>query len=141
MITRFANWSEILAAEIDSRRGQVFVRGRTDCARTVADLVKAICGVDPMGADWRRAYFSDKDARRIIQSVNGDLLPLFRRQLNAAGFVEIDPAYAQRGDIAYFHLGEKHQGAALFYGSGLLTPDKIGFRVLPRSSASVAWKV
>ena len=141
MIQRVTNWPEILAAEVFARRHQVFSRSQADCVRTIADIVQKICGVDPLGADWRSAYATDEEARDIIRSARGELLPLFRARLRAAGFEEISPEAGQRGDIAYVRETTLQHGAALFFGSGLLTPDKIGFKVIPRIRAIAAWRV
>lgn len=140
MIQRFPDWPERLVAAVDRRRGQVFVRGQTDCLPTVADIIREFTGVDLLGPTWRSAYNDDLEALRIIRRFGGNLLEAFRSHL-ASQVPEIDPRLAKRGDLAFVRLAEMSQGAALFYGDGLLIPDKVGFRNLPRSCAVAAWRI
>lgn len=141
MITRLPNWPERLAAAVESRRTQTFERSKTDCLRTVADIIQEFTGVDLMGQEWRNAYHNDLEAMRLIRRFKGNILEAFKQQVEGHGLVEIDPRSAQRGDLAFVRISETHQGAALFYGGGLISPDKIGFKTLSRAEALHAWRI
>lgn len=109
--------------------------------RTVADIIRDFTGTDLMGDEWRNAYSSDKDALRIIRSHGGDLMQLFKGQAEKHGAAEVDPRLANRGDLAFIRIDEFHQGAALFYGTGVISPGRTGFISLPRSSVLRAWRI
>lgn len=141
MIQRFPDWPERLVAAVDRRRTQIFVRGQTDCLPTIADIIQEFTGVDLLGPTWRNAYSDDLEALRIIRRFGGNLLEAFRSHLSNQGVEEIDPRLAKRGDLGFVRLTETSQGAALFCGDGLLIPDKVGLRNMPRSYALAAWRI
>lgn len=126
-------------AAISGRLAQKFERGVTDCVMTIADIVKAYTGAD-FAEQYRGKYSDDLGAARIITQ-GGDLGKMLAARMAELGWEEIKPNFARRGDLAFIYRGKLDQAIGVVAGSGILTPDAIGLKTVPRSEASRAWRV
>lgn len=140
MIKRRPNWERHMDAAITARIPQTFQRGITDCVMTIADIIEAYTGAD-IAKDYRGQYSDDLGAWRIIERAGGDLGKMLADRMAELGAKEISPKFAGRGDLAFIYRGRLDQALAIFTGAGLLTPDKVGFKTVPRSEALRAWRI
>lgn len=140
MSARLKDWEKLMDAAITARLGQTFQRGVTDCIMTVADIVLAYTAVD-FAADYRGRYADDLGAFRIITEGGGDLGKMLSGRMESIGWREINPNFAHRGDVAFVYRGKLDQALGIFTGAGILTPDKVGLKTIPRAEALRAWRI
>ena len=140
MSARLKDWEKLMDAAIAARVTQTFKRGLTDCIMTIADIVQAGTGVD-FAADYRGRYTDDLGAFRIITEGGGDLGKMIAGRMESLGWREIKPNFAHRGDVAFIYRGKLDQALGIFTGAGILTPDKVGLKTIPRTEALRAWRI
>ena len=133
MMQRFDDWTDRLAAFLESRRAVPFAWGRNDCALFAADAVAAMTGQDPAAA--LRGYSTAAEAARRMQAVGG-LAALADAALGA----QIDPKLAFRGDIVMLALRDR-ECLGVVDGARIASPGEAGLLFLPRSAATLAWRV
>lgn len=112
-----------------------FRPGKHDCALFVAGAVDAMTGVDP-AAEWRDQYRSLKRGREILAEAGvTDMV-----EIAAARFPEIEPIFAQEGDVAVVD-GDDGPAFGLVQGPMIyvLRPDGMGF--VPLTDAKRAFRV
>lgn len=122
-------WQLRLAALVQRCNGRAFEWGVFDCARFASEVVEAVTGVDP----WPGlVYASEKEALRHLQKT--DLETLAANNLGP----EIDPAFAQPGDIGLAMMGGQPMLCAQV-GRAWMAPARAGgLAVSP--VPSVAWR-
>lgn len=142
-ICRQPGWEARLVALADFLRGQRFCWGRTDCAQIAFQAFDALVNA-PIGltAAYRHQYASRASALRFQRRYHIDAAHVLRE----SGCIEVEPAYAQRGDIlvgwkdgfacAHVVLGERvlssHPDRGVFQTSVrelLAWPGLVGLRV------------
>lgn len=126
-------WEHDLHEVIEGAREAPFSWGRHDCATWVADVRRALTGIDA-AARWRGTYRTAPGAMRAIRRSGArDLAEAVTREL---GGPLASPSLAQRGDIV-------SDGAALGVCLGaeaaFLGPDGLVFR--PLAVCTMAWRV
>jgi hypothetical protein len=92
---RIEQWSTVLHDFIEARRNTPFSWGGSDCCLFAADAVQAITEQD-FAAAWRGKYDDAREAHALIADAGGvdNMIPLD----------EIEPNYAQRGDVAMIDM-------------------------------------
>lgn len=91
-------WPQMLADYLMEARAMGFVWGRNDCVLFGANWVRSLTGTDPLKG-YRGRWSSARGAARLIDSLGAPLGDLVNDCLVAAGFEEVPPARAGRGDI------------------------------------------
>lgn len=128
---RKPDWELCLAREL--AREEPFKWGERDCCLFAADCVKAMTGDDPAKA-WRGIYASEDEATALtggnIASVISDALA-----------VEIPPGYAQRGDVVLIPTRQGDMAAVIGLDGKAVMLLEQGYRRLPASLATKAWRV
>jgi len=120
-------------ALIRPEKRRPFLWGEHDCCLFAADCAKAMCGED-FGAGFRGAYNSETGAKKILLRSGGSLEKVLARFLD-----EVNPALAQRGDIAVIeNAGRKCSG--VIYGGAVWVPGESGLVGLRLNPLSV-WRV
>ena len=92
---RFDDWPTRLAEAIDAERSIPFEYGVSDCSMFAANIIRAIRGDDIFGR-YRGRYKTKRGAYSITR---GNPTNWVDRVGVDFGLIEIDPAYAQRGDL------------------------------------------
>lgn len=135
---RLAGWPEALVAAIEAARHRPFAWGEHDCAIMAADVVRAITGRD-WYEDWRGTYATEEALAARVEPFGG-VEGALASVMAAFGAQEIDPAFAQRGDVVLVHIGnEEMVGIALDDRVAVAGLDGLGFA--PRRMARRAWAV
>jgi hypothetical protein len=140
-LKRAENWPIKLADALVRARRRPFVWGQHDCCLFVADVVKAMTGMD-MGADIRGRYDSREGAAALIAQTTGGggFDALAALYADRYGFAEVAPGFAWRGDVALTDadLGPT-LGIIIDSSVGHLAPGGLTF--LPRALVRRAWRV
>lgn len=115
--------------------------GQLDCCLFAANIVLAITGRDP-ALDLRGQYASEREAYDLMrQRFGGGIETTVAALAQRAGFTEIPPALAQRGDVVL--AGRRRQCAAgVVDTSGrkiALFPRRLV--LVPAAQARRAWRV
>lgn len=124
-----------MRAGIAQRVFAPFVWGESDCG-FVFDIIRDMTGFDAI-ADIR-GYRDERSALRAVRNAGFPSV----MALVEARFVEIDPAFAQRGDIGYPSI-VPHQlmSPAIIDGANGYSKDLTGGVVVPISHLVRAWAV
>lgn len=133
---RLPDWDRRLVEAMASHIVHPFAWGTFDCARLMADAVRAVVGFDPLdGFAWSSAI----EARRALRRVDADCVGDYISRL----FPEIDPSEARRGDLATPNSGifDPLSSPAVVLGSDMVSRNAERFVVLPTSIAVRAWRV
>ena len=94
---RINAWEESLVNYITTKRHEPFEYGVNDCCLFAAGAVDAITGEDPM-PEFRGQYDSLKTSLQVIKDIGAGTL----EATMDGKFPEVEIAYAQRGDLAFF---------------------------------------
>jgi hypothetical protein len=133
---RLSNWPRLLNDFVESRRHTPFAWGKNDCCTFAADAVVAIYGADPM--QHLRDLYDDATGALAIIGGADDLPEYACRVLVAAGFREIEPIFAGRGDVVCVKLERPTCGVHL--GSVIAAPSVAGLAFLPLNEVLKAWR-
>lgn len=133
---RLEGWEKRLNDTIESARDKPFVWGTHDCALFAAECVQAVTGRD-YAAPFFGQYDSVAGASALLDSHGG-----LEGIVAAAGFAEIPPAFATRGDLALVENdGRELLGVLELSGRFVAAPGAEGLLLLPLSQARKAWRV
>ena len=100
---RLIDWQSRFTALIKARQRDRFEWGRNDCCLFVTDAVLAITGKDIVPESFKGTYSTMLDGFRIIKEYSGGGVEAIAEKLTADnGFVEIQPSFAQRGDVGLY---------------------------------------
>lgn len=109
---RAVGWEKALVRELARLNAEPLEWGKSDCVTRVADVAKAMTGVDPM-ASLRGSYSSELGAARVMVARGcadvGELL--------ASAFPEVAPAMARRGDVGVVPGPDGVLSAVVFEGA------------------------
>jgi hypothetical protein len=132
---RLPDWRPRLVTYLAAVRDEPLVYGRHDCALFVAGAVEAMTGADP-AAGFRQGYTTLKGGlKRLAAEGLADHVALVRNLLE-----EVPPAFAMVGDVAV--IGEIGTPAlGIFEGESILVLKDWGLGLIPRSAASLAFRV
>lgn len=133
---RKVDWPRLMAEAIESRRTAAFEWGKNDCVLFTADIVKAMTDVDMM-EEWRGKYDDKESAHRLI-AANGGFEAFVENVCENHGLTEINPNFAQRGDIAFF---DTIPCVAIVTGAKSFAPAEDGLRSLKTRTAKKTWRV
>ena len=140
---RVRDWEERLSAFLAEARDKPFAWSSNDCITFATAAAAAMTGEDK-AADYRGQYTDRKGAATILKRLGkGTLL----RTVNAE-FEACPPAFAQRGDLVWFHgsVGICVGAEALFVGEERLARVdgvmlRAGLVAVPRGLWAKAWRV
>ena len=135
-------WPQMLAAYLAQARATGFVWGRHDCVLFGANWVRELTGTDPLKG-YRGRWSSARGAARVIAGLGAPLGDLVADTLTAAGFEEVPPARAGRGDIV---LGDMTRGLTVGivgdHRACFLTEDpRVPFAFLEPRRCARAWRI
>lgn len=103
---RFDDWPTRLQRYIDASICMSFRYGQHDCCLFTADCIRAMTGADL--AEWFRGrYATRKDALALIRerTGRGNVEAVAEYAAHERGLVEVQVAFAQRGDMALIGRG------------------------------------
>ena len=125
-----------------------FEYGRHDCALFVCNCIHVMTGEDPAAA-YRNRYRDRKGALKILKT--GGLEGIVERIALSLGATEIEPRFAQRGDVVLVDLPVCLTGTSRFSGPALaivdltgeqaVGPAEIGMVSVKLSEARRAWRI
>lgn len=132
---RIDGWSSALRDAIHRHQSAPFAWGANDCAVMVGACLRAVTGSDPL-AGYR--WTTPVGARRALKKAGAiDAVSFFAR-----GRVEIEPAFAQRGDIGI--VAGSHDALmspAVIDGTYAYSINENGPVVVPITDIVRAWAV
>lgn len=132
---RLPDWTSRLAAVLAAARRRPYQDGAHDCCTLAASACFATTGVDPLEAlrqaDGRLPWTDADSSARTLEELGG--LEAVAAQAFGA---RIEPAFAQRGDIAL--AGECF---AIVDADGLLAPGARGLVRVAADRVTAAWPV
>lgn len=136
-LTRLPDWPERLSEIIDAARYKPFVWGEHDCCLFAMDCVQAMTGVD-LAAPYR-GYKGKKQGLMVLKE-NGGLRGIAETVARKFNIAEIDPAFAGRGDVCLFNIG---QGDSLGIRAGewIYAPGLDAIAAMRLSLAKRAWRI
>ena len=133
---RIEGWETRLNDVIEAALYRPFRWGENDCCLFAAECVKAVTGAD-VGSPYRGLYDSAQGAACLLDELGG-----LEGAVRFAGFPEIPPAMAQRGDLAIApNDGREVLGIVDMTARQIAVPGENGLMFLPVSVASKAWRV
>ncbi len=138
---RFEDWPERLAALFERAADRPFRRGRHDCALFAGEAVFVMTGTD-LRKPFLGKYKTRRGADGALKRFAGTMLDATVKLAAAHGAVEIEPGFAQRGDIAYVEMGDLSALAVLDLAGTFVTtgPGVIGFLPVPRDYVLRVWR-
>ena len=141
-VRRFEDWPSRLDSFLESRRATPFSYGSHDCCLFAADAVLAITGVDP-AASFRNRYKSAFGAMRRMREVCADatVWATARDVFGDLHLPEIDPLFAQRGDVVLVSHSAGESLAVIAPDGWPVAPDDIGWKRSDRAYALTAWRI
>ena len=151
---RFEDWPRRLAAFVETMRGAKFDWGSFNCFHFPADAVLTMTGVDPLkplrGAKYKTERGAIGALRRFLgprsKGLSVDAIIESAARKLYAGFPEIGPLYAQRGDVCLVDapVTEGRDGVALgvCLGSRVAVLSSAGGIIdVPITAVRRAWRV
>ena len=133
---RIEGWETRLNDVIEAALYRPFRWGENDCCLFAAECVKAVTGAD-VGSPYRGLYDSAHGAACLLDELGG-LEGVV--SVCFAGFSEIPPAMAQRGDLV-LTLNAGREVLGVVTAVQIAVPGESGLVFLPVSTASKAWRV
>ena len=128
-----ATWAEELAAGVERWRNVPRIVGQTDCGPFCADLVRAMTGVDHLGAF--PAYSSEDEAAAIIAGFGG-----VEAMLSSVLGNSKHPSRANVGDVVALAIGGA-PGMGICIGVQTACPGVEGLVFVPTLSGTAAWSI
>jgi hypothetical protein len=138
MTRRPHHWPALLADFIRARRARAFDWSAHNCAFFACDWLLLVTGLDP-AKKYRRRCTNALAAARLLKN-GGGLLALSAAAFARAGWPQIPPASARRGDLATTATPE---GPALgvVIGTTIAHPGPAGLVFSPLAAATCAWRI
>lgn len=139
---RRSNWPEALNDELDAAAKRSFGYGTPhDCCRFPNGVIRAMTGTDLMRG-WRKYTTLDEAQELLGKQGQGSLVKTVISVLKFAGYKQISPAMAQRGDPV-MAMVETVEGKA--YVGGICIGAKAAFAsdglvYLPMAEVKRAWR-
>ena len=140
---RREGWERQLAEFVVSAQHRAFQWGEFDCCSMPCEAALKITGVDPL-AHFRGRYKTERGATRVILSAGG-FVPMIEEIMS--DYPEVPVSFARRSDILLVTDAEIVEpgfdamlALCLGHDMGFVSRDR-GFRLLPFSRASRAWRV
>lgn len=139
---RKTNWHHLLDTHIRASAQRDFAWGVHDCAMFACDAILAMTGDDP-AMRFRGTYDSEEGAREALEGfVGGGLLGAAQVICTQMGYAEINPRFAQRGDVVLSHGGQGDSlGVVGLNGREALIAAKYGLLAIPLKTLGHAWRV
>jgi len=147
---RKETWPVDLHDFIKSREATPFQWGHHDCCLFACDAIKVVTGIDPAWEVYRGQYDSALTAARLL-AASGGVEGIAAMVCESQGFLEINAAYIQRGDVGLVDLDasgnpvapDKADQSALGVceGGDLVFPGAVGLVRLPVKLVRRAWRI
>ena len=143
-IPRCNDWPERLDEALQRAARLPFAWGRHDCCLFAADVCRAITGLDP-AADLRGRYGTVLEAFKLLDKrFCGGVAQAAEALAARAGWPEVRPGFARRGDVALVMDDEGLDALGVVDMNGthvaVLRPDK-GLARHPLARARRAWGI
>lgn len=125
---RKPGWEHAYAVVLEKLADTPFQWGRADCLTRVADICKAMTGVNPLPARFRR-YTTGLGAARQMKRAGHDSI----EQALAATFPEVPRSRARRGDCGIGEVrvrGEVVQATFVVMGTNAIAANERGAVVI-----------
>lgn len=126
---RLANWPQLLTDYVESKRNTPFAWGTADCCQFIAGAVAAVTGVDHA---VEFGPYEDEAGAQALLATYGGIEGLITHVLGEPVHV----AQMGRGDVCIVD-----GTAAVCTGQNVVSYGSNGLVFVPRSRASVAWRV
>lgn len=135
-IARLPDWRSRLSTHLAQVAAQPFGYGQHDCALFAASCVEVMTGVD-LAARYRGLYVTLKGGLKLL------LTDGFYNHLDVvrAHFDEVQPAFAQVGDIMVVQEGHGIAALGIDVGERIAVLQRGGLGMAPRASAIAAYRV
>ena len=140
---RRPDWQSAFDDFLIANQARPFVWGQWDCCLFVSDAILSITGKD-LAAELRGRYSSLREARWSLRarfgsaSIERSVAKLF----SVAGFPEVSPRFAHRGDPVIARGGGDFQiGVVSLNGSIVINSETQGLIYVPRTLAVRAWHI
>lgn len=130
---RHPDWALQLSNTIKAASERPFSWGEFDCCIFAADCAVAVCGVDPAEA-YRGKYKTETSAKRVVAKGHGSVEAILDAYFN-----RVNPAFAQRGDLATYQ-GANGLGVAVRWANEYWTPCETGVARIDCEPLAV-WRV
>jgi hypothetical protein len=127
-----------LHAYLDSMAGEPFRWGINDCCLFAANWIRELRGVDPY-KDYRGKYETALGAARLIKQ-GGGLDQASCVKMAEAGFKEVNPNFAQRGDVCLVSGADERIFCGIIVPGGVAIPSEHGYLISNRVVIK-AWRV
>lgn len=137
-MTRCYDWQTKLREFIESRTFVPFNFGTNDCCLFACDAILAITGEDV--AHGLRIYTNELEAEHVLAQYGG-VAGVADMVTARYGIEEIDPKFAQRGDVVLCHLVTGDTLAIMDTSCNPVGPGKDKIERIPRKLMRKAWRV
>lgn len=136
-LARFQDWPTRLSNAIVNRNDTRFEFGTHDCCISACDLILAMTGGDI--AEGIRGYVGASGVREVFKEYGG-VEGVAETVCERFGFEEIDPAFAQRGDVCMCAV-ENGDTMAIISDGKPIVPIKKGWGYADPKDIKRAWRV
>jgi hypothetical protein len=144
---RHHDWPKRLEAYLNKRKEMGFSWGVNDCCAFAFGAAVAMGLPDPT-PDEAKNYRSANGAERVIRRLGGTLEKSFEIAMSKAGFREIPPLTAQRGDVTLTDIVTVDGAPSPAFGivdldgrKALFVKQEGGLSAIPMKSCRRAWRV
>ncbi len=123
---------------MDARRSMPFDWGTHDCMTFAADGVKTLIDIDVI-EDRRGSWSTESEGSAIVEA-EGGFEAMMAARMTASALPEIDPKFAQRGDICLVRYSNQ-ETAGLVVGTTVAVPGVERVQFVSRRHIHRAWAV
>lgn len=146
-LERLLGWEQRLADYIASIEEAHFQYGTLDCTIFASDCVKAMTGVDIIGAD--RGKYHDLETLREYMFTNygtKDHVLCIINRLRDLGIHQVNPSFAKRGDAVILSQLKENEiiyilGIIHLNGVDVMAMQQDGLGLYPRQMIKRAWSI
>lgn len=135
---RKSNWPALLSLFLQEKQTQPFDWQHNNCCFFASDWICILTGIDP-AADLRPLVIDAATAKKVLISHGGVEL-IAQDRCSDHGWPEINPALAQRGDVATV---DTDHGPALgvVFGRQVAYAGLDGVAMVPLAETKRAWRI
>ncbi len=149
-MNRYDDWPGRLEAYMNKALREKFDWRTFNCAIFCCGCIESMTGVNPSDDFFKDKYETPEQAYKLIKKFcdnsQAGLLHLCKKMADTHGMKKVDPAFAQRGSVVLFDIGQSKKEYAL--GVIALNGRQImavrvdeGLVFLPLSLAEFAWSL
>ncbi len=134
---RTDDWPEMLDYYIRSNAQKPYEYGKFDCFLFVKYFVPIITGVEI----FKSVKYKTMRGGTSILKKHGGLFNLVKLHMEKAGFDEIAPPFARRGDIVGFKTKAHNEAIGICVGRDFVSPGEYELEYAPMIDAIIAWRI